>query len=94
MKKVILNNQQEETISVQDLNDSHIIGVETQSERIKCQVVKFTDEGYTTIAIGDDNNYGSKRTYKTIRELLKSSGLGGVLVFDSKQEFIKWLSEK
>lgn len=92
MKKVILNKQQQETIYLEDLNDSHIIGIEWKSGD-KAQVIKLDRHSYTTSEPGTNNSYLSRKTHNSIQSICENEDVKQALTFDNRKEFINWLIE-
>lgn len=98
MKKV--NLEKTEVLKVSDLNDTHIIGV--QSLRHKYKVVKLNKMAtkankicYQLLDIGSNNEttYCTGDSIKSIIKNLNTHLNIEVFVFDNTQEFYGWLAE-
>lgn len=95
MKKVILNNQQEDTIKVEDLNDLHIIGVQWENDNRKDQIVRIDTDQYVVTTPGESNmSAGNKYIYRSIQSLCYDTQIKEVFTFNNKKEFINWLLEE
>jgi hypothetical protein len=94
MKKVIL---EQEGISIDNLNDSHIIGVQMKEgyTGTKGQIRRISYNTYVCVQIGENNDFeGYPIAAKSIPELIRRIGIDKieeVIVFDSNRELFNWI---
>ena len=90
MKKVRLKSDE---ISIDELNDSHLIGVEFKSG-IRGFVIKFDINKYAVAARdAKANNYSELVVWKDIKMLIKDDMVSSSYVFETPKELCLWMAE-
>lgn len=91
MRKVM--QVREPRIYLDELDDRHIIGIESANGSKKAQVMKVSGDKYTTCTVGDNNEYLWKTMASSIEELVQECWVKAAYVFEDREEFIKWLTK-
>ena len=90
MKKVRLTSDE---ISIDELNDSHLIGVQFDNGH-RAFVLKIDEGQYTTISANDNaNEHNYIEMYKTIKSTLEPKFVASAYLFRTPKELYLWMAE-
>lgn len=89
MIKVVKNKVKE--IAVEDLNNSHYIGIQFGSG-IRGAVVKTDADEYIVVTTNDNASYDSKVVYKSIEKLVTERYIEDCYVFETAKELFTWVA--
>ena len=87
----ILKNLGEAPITIDMVNDTHIIGVTLHSGS-KATIIKIRDKEYILAVVGTNNSYDSKHIFRSINSIIEDFGTEHY-IFNSKTEFLRWMLE-
>ena len=90
MRKIVTRESKE--LDVSEINDSHIVGF-VFNDGDKAQIIKIEPNNYVTHVVGDNNGHLMKHILPSIQSILRKNNVKEAFVFETREEFIKWLSE-
>ena len=89
MIKVVKNKVKE--IAVEDLTDSHFIGV-TYAGGKRGAVIKFSAGEYISVTLTGNNAYDVKTGYKSISLLVTHWSIEDCYVFETAKKLFTWVA--
>lgn len=89
MIKVVRNKVKE--MAVEDLTDSHFIGVQFNNCE-KGAVVRLDDNEYVIVSLENWGDYDSLAIWNTLQELTTSTDIKECYVFESGKELFNWVA--